>query len=541
MAASAAVSVIARSWRGHRSDCRGSLRPSSNNGSVPGATSTSTSTKTRSKKASTLPPLTGIPVMQDDRRSRSTSLGSRIKDFFRSTVRRQFRVSSSPSSSPGGDSFSGTKGRSKSHSPRVVTESNATKSDTPRTSRTRDSASAASYGAQDGYSCSCSIEVLQESPRAGTRRLLHYNGISSSHNSVEVDSLYTRPEHDGGQTEESSQGATDSLCDPWEQSTSSTCTSTSSPRLRVSSCASQCSRPTQGGNRGKPRRRAFSSSSNHSTRVDEAEHIRHHRPRTNSSRLPTPSSARVESPGGVACSGPSSLSLPAATTPNSTSTRNSRGIHIKNFRSRLPKLKSPTTQTKASFHPTRNSRKAFWPIRHKTEAKKQVKYCVNGNSIKNTKNTGKVRFSIPMNLNMIVVILSNSNSYLILYYALAIMTFRFSQYIELWYATMVQRGKNRVTGPELILPKMANDASMVIWEPGHQRHGIVVGIWVAAFVMVLVQASASRHHFWGHHCCHFQYKQHCCIDIMTTTPYQSENYSKSVLSTSPHSSKLKNV
>ena len=368
MAASAAVSVIARSWRGHRSECRGSLRPSSDNGSVPGANTT-----TKNKKASTLPPLTGIPVMEDDRRSRSTSFGTRIKDFFRSTVRRQLRVSTSSSLSPsrGGDSSYGTKLRSKSHSPAVGLKPRIT-----RTGGSRHSASSTSYGTQNGYSCSCSIEVLQESPRAGTRRTLHYNGLASSHNSVEVDSLYSRTEqNDGAQTEESSQGATDSLCDPWEQSTSSTCTSTSSPRLRASSCASQCSKLTHEEVRVKPhRRRAFSSSSNNSSRVEETEHSGHYRPRSNSSRLPTRNSAKVGSSGGTPCSAPTSPSLPAATTPNSTSTPNSRGTHIKNFRSRLPKLKSPTSQTKASSPPTSPSRnsKAFWPIKHKNKHKKEV-------------------------------------------------------------------------------------------------------------------------------------------------------------------------
>ena len=154
-------------------------------------------------------------------------------------------MSSSLSPSRGGDNFSGTKLRTKSQSPAAsAAESKRSriKSSSSQKTKTRHSASSVSYGTQNGYSCSCSIEVLQESPRAGTRRTLHYNGIASSYNSVEVDSLCSKSErHDGdGQTEESSQGATDSLCDPWEQSTSSTCTSTSSPRLRTSSCASQC-------------------------------------------------------------------------------------------------------------------------------------------------------------------------------------------------------------------------------------------------------------------------------------------------------------
>ena len=372
MAASAAVSVIARSWRGHRSECRGSSRPSQNNGSVPEVRTT-----TKSRKASTLPPLSGIPVMQDDRRSRSTTFGSRIKDFFRSTVRRQLRVSSSLSPSRGGDNFSGTKLRSKSQSPAAKAESKRIKPPTSQKSGTRHSASSVSYGTQNGYSCSCSIEVLQESPRAGTRRTLHYNGIASSYNSVEVDSLYSRTErHDGdGQTEESSQGATDSLCDPWEQSTSSTCTSTSSPRLRTSSCASQCSRLAQEEDRVKPhRRRAFSSSSNHSSRVEETEHTGHHRPRSNSSRLPTPRSSRVGVTGEAVCFAPTSPSQSAATSLNSTSTQNSRGIHIRNFRSRLPKRKNHTSQAEASSQPTsptRNS-KAFWPVKYRNKVRKEV-------------------------------------------------------------------------------------------------------------------------------------------------------------------------
>ena len=372
MAASAAVSVIARSWRGHRNECRGSSRPSQNNGSVPEVRTT-----TKSRKARTLPPLSGIPVMQDDGRSRSTSFGTRIKDFFRSTVRRQLRVSSSLSPSRGGDNFSETKLRSKSQSPAARAESKRLKPPTSQKGGARHSASSISYGTQNGYSCSCSIEVLKESPRAGTRRTHHYNGIASSYNSVEVDSLCSRTErHDGdGQTEESSQGARDSLCDPWEQSTSSTCTSTSSPRLRTSSCASQCSRPAHEEDHVKPhRRRAFSSSSNHSSRVEETEHTGHHRPRSNSSRLPTPSSSKVGT-GGAVCFVPTSPSQSAATSLNSTSTPNSRGIHIKNFRSRLPKRKNRTSQAEASSQPTsptKNS-KAFWPVKYRNKVRKEVK------------------------------------------------------------------------------------------------------------------------------------------------------------------------
>ena len=301
-----------------------------------------------------------------------------------------------------------------------------------------------SYGTQNGYSCSCSIEVLQESPRAGTRRTLHYNGIASSYNSVEVDSLYSRTErHDGdGQTEESSQGATDSLCDPWEQSTSSTCTSTSSPRLRTSSCASQCSRPAQEEDRVKPhRRRAFSSSSNHSSRVEETEHTGHHRPRSNSSRLPTPSSSRVGISGEAMCFAPTSPSQSAATSLNSTSTQNSRGIHIRNFRSRLPKRKNHTSQAEASSQPTsptRNS-KAFWPVKYRNKVRKEVMRLINY-SLAWLRYSGHLMARETTAWLFWFLFLRKNGRYLVGFYAfyhLTKLTFRLHGLLGIWYSTML--------------------------------------------------------------------------------------------------------
>lgn len=448
MAASAAVSVLARSWRGHRTDCGGGGRgggggsqsqsqsqglsstSDNNNGAVP-ATNTRTNTKHR-QKASTLPPETtpdGAFDAGHRSRSASTSIGSRIKDFFRSTVRRQLRSASSSSTTASASGFlsvsdgrdghdsRGTKLRCKSHSPATVPAKPRTK----KTTATKGNANGTvgigkkavtSVGTQNGYSCSCSIEVLQESPRAG-RTLRRYNGIASSHDSVELDSLFyssgvsdghsnshRAPDQDsaGGYTEESSQGGgtTDSLCDPWEHS--STCTSTSSPRLRTSSCASQCSAPE--GAQPRPRRRAFSSGSSqnhthtqwtrngvHILLEETAEHtLTPLRPRSNSSRIPTSTFSRTGQQAGDSPYSVPRFSSQSTLTPSGTPTstqNNTRGIHIRNFRSRLPKLRSPTVQTKAltlptatatstSPSPARDTGKAVWPQKHKTKAKKQV-------------------------------------------------------------------------------------------------------------------------------------------------------------------------
>ena len=416
-------------WR-NRNDCRGATSATPDDGSPsPRAAATPAASYYRyggtsaARTSASLP--IGIPTAAVTSHA-SPSLGSRIKEFFRSTIRRQVRSPpiSSGSRIPGGNA---SKFRSKSYSPGGAKskEDKTNKASAQAQIRSLSANSATSQDIQNGndpvvdeIQNGYTIEKLEDSPRAGARRSLRkqrppnltlhpdpepfevHIGIQTDLDAEEYGTGYptTGSTHTGSssRTRSSSQG--DSLCDPWEQSSIST--ATSSPRLRTSSSTSSrgsyrpdepghfhfhsnlpiphrlraLSSPGHGPSQSQhrddqrsqsPRTRAHSSGSTPSRAREESSG---HRSKSSSnSRLPT-RSPRVGAPGAL-CSPPTSPTLPSDLESTSTHSRNDK--HISNFRSRLPKIKSSSPKSPKSPDKSKTS-KAFWPLRNKTK-KQQVK------------------------------------------------------------------------------------------------------------------------------------------------------------------------